>query len=113
MPDRFRNWIKPATLCLVGCQPFMLAVITLGEFGFYFPGRMGNWTAWMAWVLSYTLVLALGCGGALVLGELRLVIVQLVILLLFMLPFLLDFVLFLIGDIEGTGPDFESLGDDS
>ena len=52
-------------LIAIGClQGLMLAVITCGDFGFYFPGSMGNWSDGINWILGYLVVLIVGLAVA-------------------------------------------------
>jgi|GEM_PF-2311153 len=66
----------PLALIATCLQIFILPVIAFGDFGFYFPGTMGDWSTWVSWILCYLLILFLGLMFACLNRQFRLAILQ-------------------------------------
>ncbi|HWL10887.1 MAG TPA: hypothetical protein VNQ76_20940 [Planctomicrobium sp.] len=63
MSRRFTRRISIGTFI---AQLPLLGIVSLGDFGFYFPGAMGTWNHFVLWMAFYLVVLIVGVVTALI-----------------------------------------------
>lgn len=80
-PDPARvQRLRTTVQLLTVIEVILLSVIVFGDFGFYFPGRMGDWSDLMNWVFFYSFLCLCGAFLSATVRQFRLLTVQLPLL---------------------------------
>lgn len=90
-------------------QLLLFTVILFGDFGFYFPGSMGDLGTWITLICAYLFVWFVSVIGAITLGENRYVLIQITIPLIMLLAV---WGLSQFGDSSPREPDYQRVEQD-